>query len=64
MENGSAKIHVLSAGAPKLGVGRCASSFTRKTGHEVDVAFATAPVLRERVEKGEAAADLLGKSVV
>ncbi len=59
MANGFAKIHILSAGAPKLGVGRCASNFARKTGHEVDVAFATAPVLRERVEKGEAAADLL-----
>ena len=59
MADASAKIRILSAGAPKLGVARCASSFTRKTGHEVDVAFATAPVLRERVERGEAAADLL-----
>lgn len=54
-----ATIRILSAGAPKLGVGRCASSFTRKTGHEVDVEFATAPVLRERVEKDGAAADIL-----
>ncbi|MCK5273086.1 MAG: substrate-binding domain-containing protein [Alphaproteobacteria bacterium] len=54
-----ATIRILSAGAPKLGIGRCASTFARKTGHEVDVAFATAPVLREQVEKGEAEADLL-----
>lgn len=59
MADGSAKIRVLSAGAPKIGVARCTGSFTRKTGHEVDVAFATAPVLRERIDKGEAAADLL-----
>lgn len=54
-----AMIRILSAGASKLGVGRCASAFARKTGHKVDVAFATAPVLRERIEKGEVAADLL-----
>lgn len=54
-----ATIRILSAGAPKQGVGQCAKSFARKTGHEVDVTFATAPVLRERVKKGEAAADLL-----
>jgi molybdate transport system substrate-binding protein len=52
-------IRILSAGAPKLGVGRCAEAFTRNTGNEVGIAFATAPVLRERVEGGEAAADLL-----
>ena len=54
-----AAIRILSAGAPKQGVGDCAKSFARATGHEVDVTFATAPVLRERLEKGEAAADLL-----
>jgi molybdate transport system substrate-binding protein len=52
-------IQILSAGAPKQGVGDCAKSFAGETGNEVDVTFATAPVLRERVEKGEAAADLL-----
>lgn len=52
-------IRILSAGAPKLGVGRCARSFAGKTGHHVDLAFAPAPVLRERLEQGEAAADLL-----
>ena len=54
-----ATIRILSAGAPKLGVGRCAKTFGRKTGHEVNVIFATAPVLRGRIEKGEAAADVL-----
>ena len=54
-----ATIRILSAGAPKLGVERCASAFARKTGHKVDVSFATAPVLRERMAKGEVAADLL-----
>lgn len=54
-----ATIRILSAGAPKLGIGRCAEAFTRKTGTEVDVTFATAPVLRERAEGGETAADLL-----
>lgn len=54
-----ATIRILSAGAPKLGVGRCANIFAGKTGHEVDIAFATAPVLRERMAKGEAAADML-----
>lgn len=52
-------IRILSAGAPKLGVGRCASSFSRKTGYDVDVTIATAPVLRERLEKGKVEADLL-----
>jgi ABC-type molybdate transport system substrate-binding protein len=54
-----ATIRILSAGAPKQGVGDCAKSFSRKTGQDVEVTFATAPVLRERLEKGEAAADLL-----
>jgi len=54
-----ANIRILSAGAPKQGVGDSARSFTRATGHDVDVTFATAPVLRERVEGGAAAADLL-----
>jgi molybdate transport system substrate-binding protein len=54
-----ATIRILSAGAPKQGVGDCAKSFSRETGQDVEVTFATAPVLRERLEKGEAAADLL-----
>lgn len=55
----TAAIRILSAGAPKLGVGRCAETFSRKTGHKVNTTFATAPVLRERIANGEAAADVL-----
>ena len=55
----SAAIRILSAGAPKQGIGSCVRYFTDKTGCMVDITFAPAPVLRERVEKGKAAADLL-----
>lgn len=54
-----ATIRILSAGAPKLGVGRCARSFAQKTGLDVDVEFATAPALREMIERGDAGADIL-----
>ena len=54
-----AVVRVLSAGAPRTGVSRCAEAFSRDTGHQVDVAFATAPVIRGRVEDGEAAADVV-----
>lgn len=52
-------IRILSAGAPKGGVGNCASTFARKTGYEVDVTFATAPALREKIESGDTGADIL-----
>ncbi len=52
-------IRILSAGAPKGGVGNCASAFARKTGYEVDVTFATAPALREKIEGGDTGADIL-----
>ena len=52
-------IRILSAGAPKGGVGRCASTFARKTGHQVKVTFATAPALREKIEGGDSDADIL-----
>lgn len=55
----SATISILSAGAPKIGVGRCAKAFSRKTGHEVDLVFATAPALREQLEAGKVTADIL-----
>ena len=54
-----ATIRILSAGAPKTGVSRCAEAFTRDTGHQVSVSFATAPVLRGKVEAGKAAADVV-----
>jgi len=52
-------IRILSAGAPKGGVTACVEAFTRNTGQKVDIDFATAPVLRGRVEGGEAEADIV-----
>lgn len=52
-------IRILSAGAPKGGVSACIDAFTRDTGRDVDIVFATAPVLRERVGRGEAEADIV-----
>lgn len=52
-------IRILSAGAPKAGVRACADAFTAETGREVGISFATAPVVRERVEAGEAGADIV-----
>lgn len=55
----SSAIRVLSAGAPKLGVRRCAETFARKTGITVDIEFAPAPEIRGRIERGESAADII-----
>lgn len=52
-------IRILSAGAPKTGVRKCAEAFAAETGLTFEVEFATAPVLRERVESGSADADLV-----
>lgn len=52
-------IRILSAGAPKLGVSRCTELFTDRTGLTVGLEFATAPVVRERVEGGAADADIV-----
>lgn len=57
--DGQALIRILSAGAPKVGVGRCANAFGRRTGHRIDVTFATAPAIRKRLRAGGAEADLL-----
>jgi len=46
------EIKILSAGAPKTGVARCAEAFTQKTGIPVSVQFATAPELREAIQSG------------
>ncbi len=59
MADATARIRILSAGAPKGGVGACAEAFMADGGAEVSVEFATAPVLRERVEGGAAEADLV-----
>lgn len=52
-------IRILSAGAPKTGVSACADAFTREAGQAVAVTFATAPVLRERIEAGQTDADIV-----
>jgi molybdate transport system substrate-binding protein len=59
MAGETVKIRILSAGAPKGGVSACIEAFTRDTGREVDIVFATAPVLRAHVERGEAEADIV-----
>ena len=57
---GSTKpIRILSAGAPKGGVTACAEAFIAEAGRPVEIDFATAPVLRGTVERGEAAADIV-----
>ena len=52
------EIRVLSAGAVKRGVGTLAEAFGRATGATVAVTFATAPVLKRKVEDGTAEADV------
>lgn len=58
-ETGTEEIRVLSAGAVKRGVGALAEAFERDTGHSVTVTFATAPVLKGKVEDGTAEADVV-----
>ncbi len=53
------EIRVLSAGAVKRGVGTLAEAFGRDTGTIVTVTFATAPVLKRKVEDGTAEADVI-----
>lgn len=59
MADQTTRIRILSAGAPKGGVGACAETFASSAGAEVSVEFATAPVLRERIESGRADADIV-----
>ncbi|MCH7635176.1 MAG: substrate-binding domain-containing protein [Proteobacteria bacterium] len=56
---GAEEIRVLSAGAVKRGVGALAEAFGRDTGAIVTVTFATAPVLKRKVEDGTAEADVV-----
>jgi molybdate transport system substrate-binding protein len=56
---GAGEIRVLSAGAVKRGVRALAEAFGRDTGAAVTVTFATAPVLRRKVEDGTAEADVI-----
>ena len=52
-------LRILSTGAPKTGVSRCAQAYQESSGHRVDIRFVTAPVLRDKVEAGEDGADIL-----
>ena len=53
------EITVLSAGAPKTGVSRCAEAFAEARGRRVAVTFATAPAIRERMQGGDRACDVV-----
>jgi len=53
------EINVLSGGAIKRGIADVAEAFEKETGCKVNITFATAPAMREKVEKGEAAADVI-----
>ena len=52
-------IRILSAGAPKIGVRKCAEVFAAQTGGDFEIEFATAPVLKQRVGGGEANANVV-----
>jgi molybdate transport system substrate-binding protein len=56
-------IRILSAGAPKTGVSRCAEAFEKAGGPASEIAFATAPVVRQTVESGEDVADIVVATV-
>ena len=53
------EINVLSGGAIKRGIADVAATFEKETGCKVNITFATAPVMREKVEKGETVADVI-----
>jgi len=53
------EIKVLSAGAIKTGLANLAKSFEEETGHKVALTFATAPVLRDKIENKEVTADIV-----
>jgi molybdate transport system substrate-binding protein len=55
----SEPIRILSAGAPKTGVSRCAEAFEKAGGLPSEITFATAPVVRETVEGGADVADIV-----
>src|SRR5258705_10030584 len=50
----AAEIRVLSAGAVEPGLRAAAAAFQKQTGHEVNIAFNTAPEIRKRIGAGEA----------
>ena len=54
-----AALRILSAGAPKTGIRRCLEAFESAHGLSTSIAFATAPVLRDIVTRGDADADVV-----
>jgi molybdate transport system substrate-binding protein len=52
-------IRILSAGAVKEGIRKCAELHKAETGTPFAIEFATGPVIRERVVAGEANADIV-----
>src|SRR3989440_3263253 len=50
----AAEIRVLSAGAVEPGLRAAAAAFRKQSGHEVNIAFNTAPEIRKRIGGGEA----------
>lgn len=50
----AAEIKVLSAGAVEPGLRAAAAAFKKQSGHDVNIAFNTAPEIRKRVGGGEA----------
>ena len=53
------EITVLNAGAPKTGVARCAEAFAEARGRHVAVMFATAPAIREAMQSGDCACEVV-----
>lgn len=51
----AAEINVLSAGAIEPGLRAAVDAFSKETGNQVKIAFATAPAIRQRVSGGERA---------
>src|SRR5262245_20773265 len=47
------KLKLLSAGAVKPGLVKVIDAFTRESGHEVEVAFATPAAIRQQLSSGE-----------
>ena len=52
-------LRILSDGAPKTGVRLCAEAFSQQSAVSFELEFATAPVIRQRMEEGTANADVL-----
>lgn len=60
----TAKITVLSAGAVRPGLVKIIEAFRRETGHDVKVAFATAPAMQRRLGSGESVGVVIAPAAV